>query len=97
MANRKAPMRRLIQKLGLHKYQNSGPLRPELCVDGRRASLDRGGEFGHRLGGVGANVQPGFDGKADTAFARAFGTCLIEPVVGVGPAAGGDGGGKSGE
>lgn len=27
--NRKAPMRRLIQKLGLHKYHNVGPLRPD--------------------------------------------------------------------
>jgi Na+-translocating ferredoxin:NAD+ oxidoreductase RnfC subunit len=30
--NRKAPMRRLIQKLGLHKYHNVGPLRPELLA-----------------------------------------------------------------
>jgi Na+-translocating ferredoxin:NAD+ oxidoreductase RnfC subunit len=30
MDNRKAPMRRLIQKLGLHKYHNVGPLQPEL-------------------------------------------------------------------
>jgi hypothetical protein len=30
MANRKAPMRRLIQKLGLTQFRNVGPLREEL-------------------------------------------------------------------
>jgi Na+-translocating ferredoxin:NAD+ oxidoreductase RnfC subunit len=37
LENRKAPMARLVQKLGLAKFRNTGPLRPEPLVAGRVA------------------------------------------------------------
>jgi len=38
LENRKAPMPRLIQKLGLHKFNNVGPLQPEL-LPARRVGI----------------------------------------------------------